>query len=106
LVYGTAGNEGLLNFENTDRSGNAWQTGGELRHTVQTSSKWEIMEFNFVGAPVGWDYTGNIHTTGITSDSCFNHDLNNGGRIMYKLGDNGNTFVFYMDDLGGRHVED
>lgn len=105
LVYGTAGDKVLLKLENTDRGGNAWQTGAELRYTIQKSNTWEIAEFDFKGVGAGFDWTGDIFTSDITTDSKFNDGFYNIIRIMYKDGDNGGTYSFHLDDLAGPHVE-
>jgi len=105
LVYGTAGQEVLLKLENTDKGGNAWQTGCELRDTIQASNTWEIMEFNFSGAWAGWDWTGDIFTADIVADDRFNHDFYNVVRIMYQPGNAGATYDVYLDDIAGPHVE-
>ena len=105
LVYGTAGQEVLLKLENTDRGGNAWQTGCELKKTISATNKWEIMEFDFTGIGAGWDWTGDIFTSDVTSDDRFNHDFYNVVRIMYQPGNAGGTYSVHLDDIAGPHVE-
>jgi len=105
LVYGTAGQEVLLKLENTDRGGNAWQTGCELKKTIQASDTWEIMEFDFAGAGAGWDWTGDIFTSDIATDDRFNHDFYNVVRLMYQPGVGDGSFSVYVDDFAGPHVE-
>jgi PKD repeat protein len=104
LVYGTAGQEVLLKLENTDKGANAWQTGCELRDTIQKSNTWEIMEFNFKGAWAGWDWTGDIFTSDITTDNRFNQGFYNIVRIMYQPANHDGTFNVYIDDIAGPHV--
>jgi PKD repeat protein len=104
LVYGTAGQEVLMKLENTDRGGNAWQTGCELRKTISATNKWEIMEFEFAGAPAGFDWTGDIFTSDIATDSRFNQGFYNVVRIMYQPGNHDAAFSVYLDDIAGPHV--
>lgn len=105
LVYGKAGDEVLLKLENTDRGGNAWQTGAEKKYTIQKTNTWEVATFDFAGVGCGGSWTGDIFTSDITTDSRFNETFYNVIRIMYKPGDNSATFSFYLDDLAGPHVE-
>lgn len=106
LVYGKAGDQVLLKLENTDRGGNAWQTGThDLIYTIQNDNKWEIAEFNFAGVGAGWDWTGDIFTGDVTTDSRFNKDFYNVVRIMINPGNNGGTFSVHLDDLAGPHIE-
>jgi len=105
LVYGKAGDEVLLKLENTDRGGNAWQTGAELRYTIKKDNTWEIASFDFAGVGAGYDWTGDIYTSDITTDSNFNSGFYNVIRIMYRPGDDSDNFSFYFDDLAGPHVE-
>lgn len=104
LVYGTAGQEVLMKLENTDRAGNAWQTGCELKQKITASNKWEIMEFDYSGAPAGFDWTGDIFTTNIATDDRFNHGFYNVVRIMYQPGVHDATYSVYLDDIAGPHV--
>jgi PKD repeat protein len=104
LVYGTAGQEVLMKLENTDRAGNAWQTGCELRQKITVTNKWEIMEFDYAGAPAGFDWTGDIFTTNIATDDRFNHGFYNVVRIMYQPGIHDATYSVYLDDIAGPHV--
>lgn len=105
LVYGKAGDEVLLKLENTDRGGNAWQTGAELKYTIKKTNTWEIATYEFKGVGAGFDWTGDIFTSDITTDARFNETFYNVIRIMYKPGDNSATYSFYFDDLAGPHVE-
>jgi len=105
LVYGTAGQTVLLKLENTDRGGNAWQTGTELTYTIQETNKWEIAEYSFAGVGAGWDWTGDIYTGDVTTDPNFNQGFYNIIRIMYQPGDNSQEYSFYFDDLAGPHIE-
>lgn len=105
LVYGKAGDKVLLKLENTDRGGNAWQTGAESTYTIQKDNTWEEATYDFNGVSAGWDWTGDIFTSNIATDSRFNDGFYNVVRIMYNPGDNSKTYTFYMDDLAGPHVE-
>lgn len=106
LVYGTAGEVVLLKLENTDKGANAWQTGThDVTYTIQKSNTWEIAEFNFAGVGAGWNWTGDIFTSDVTTDSNFNKDFYNVVRIMYQPGDGSQVYTFYLDDLAGPHVE-
>lgn len=106
LVYGKAGDEVLLKLENTDRGGNAWQTGTyDLKYTIQKDNTWEIAEFNFAGVGAGWDWTGDIFTGDVTTSDDFNHDFYNIVRIMLNPGVGDGTHEFYFDALAGPHVE-
>lgn len=104
LVYGIAGQEVLMKLENTDRAGNAWQTGCELRKTITATNTWEIMEFDYSGAPAGFDWTGDQFTSNIATDDRFNHGFYNVLRIMYQPGNHDGTFSVYLDDIAGPHV--
>ena len=104
LVYGTVGQEVLMKLENTDRGGNAWQTGCELRKTITASNTWEIMEFDFAGAWAGWDWTGDIFTSNIATDDRFNHGFYNVVRVMYQPGNHDGAYSVYLDDFAGPHV--
>jgi len=105
-VYGTAGHKVLLKLENTDKGGNAWQTGTyDVLYTIQKSNTWEIAEFNFAGVGAGWDWTGDIFTGDVTTDPNFNNGFYNVVRIMYQPGDGSQSYSFYFDDLAGPHVE-
>ncbi len=106
LVYGNAGDQILLKLENTDRGGNAWQTGTyDVIYTIQNDNKWEIAEFNFAGVGAGWDWTGDIYTSDVTTDPNFNTDFYNIVRIMINPGNSGGTFSVHLDDLAGPHIE-
>jgi PKD repeat protein len=105
IVYGKAGDKVLLKLENTDRGGNAWQTGAELTYTIQKDNTWEAVTYDFKGVSAGFDWTGDIYTSDITTDSRFNTDFYNVVRIMYNPGDNSKTYSFYFDDLAGPHME-
>lgn len=92
MVYGKAGDEILLKLENTDKGGDAWQTGTELRYTIQADNTWEIATYDFSGADV-------------VADPYYNHDFYNVVRIMCNPGNGSGTHEFYFDDLSGPHVE-
>lgn len=104
LVYGTAGQEVLMKLENTDRGGNAWQTGCELKKKITASNTWEIMEFDYSGAAAGFSWTGDIFTSDIVTDERFNHGFYNILRIMYQPGIHDATYSVYLDDIAGPHV--
>ena len=106
MVYGKAGDKVLLKLENTDRGGNAWQTGTyDVIYTIQQDNMWEIAEFNFSGVGAGWDWTGDQFTSDIVTDIRFNNGFYNVVRIMLnpRVGDG--THTFYFDELSGPHVE-
>ena len=106
MVYGKAGDKILLKLENTDRGGNAWQTGtADLIYTIQKDNTWEVAEYNFSGVSAGWDWTGDIFTSNIVTDDRFNHDFYNVVRIMCNPGVGDGTHSFYLDELSGPHVE-
>lgn len=106
MVYGNAGDQVLLKLENTDKGGNAWQTGTyDVIYTIQQNNTWELAEFDFAGVGAGWDWTGDIFTSDITTDPNFNTGFYNVVRIMLNPGNDGGTFSFYFDDLTGPHVE-
>jgi PKD repeat protein len=106
FVYGTAGQQILLKLENTDRGGNAWQTGTyDLIYTIKESNKWELARYDFNGVGAGWDWTGDIFTSNIVTDDRFNHDFYNVIRIMCNPGNGTGTHAFYFDELSGPHVE-
>lgn len=105
LVYGQAGQVILLKLENTDRGGNAWQTGTELTYTIKKSNTWEVAEYNFAGVPGGWDWTGDIFTNDVTKSPQFNNGFYNIVRIMCNPGNDKGTHEFFFDDLSGPHVE-
>lgn len=104
-VFGKAGQEVLLKFENTDRGGNAWQTGAELKYTIQQDDTWENAEFDFNGVGAGWDWTGDQFTSNIATDERFNNGFYNIIRIMLNPGVGEGTHEFYFDELAGPHVE-
>lgn len=104
LVYGTAGQEVLMKLENTDRGGNAWQTGCELKQKISATNTWEIMEFDFAGAAAGFNWTGDIFTSDIATDDRFNKNFYNVVRIMYQPGNHDGTYSVYLDDIAGPHV--
>ena len=104
-VYGKAGDEVLFKLENTDRGGNAWQTGVELRYTIQADNTWEIVEFDLAGVGAGHDWTGDIFTSDVTTDDNFSHDFYNIIRIMLNPGNGDGVHEFYFDELAGPHVE-
>jgi len=106
LVYGKAGQKILMKLENTDRGGNAWQTGtADLIYTIKKDNTWEIAEYNFAGVSAGWDWTGDQFTSDVTTSSKFNADFYNVVRIMCNPGDGAGTHQFYFDELSGPHVE-
>ncbi len=106
MVYGNAGDQILLKLENTDRGGNAWQTGTyDLIYTIQKDNTWEVAEYDFNGVGAGWDWTGDIFTSNIVADDNFNHDFYNVVRIMCNPGVGDGTHSFYFDELSGPHVE-
>lgn len=105
LVYGTAGAEVLFKLENTDKGGNAWQTGAEKKYTIQKTNTWEIATFDFSGVGAGFDWTGDIFTANIATDPKFNETFYNVIRIMYKPGVKDATYSFFLDDIAGPHVE-
>ncbi|MCW0483783.1 PKD domain-containing protein [Gaoshiqia sediminis] len=111
MVYGKAGDVVLLKLENTDKGGNAWQTGVELRYTIQADNTWEVAEYNFAGAPtadLSWDPgLVPLMASDVTTDDRYNHDYYNIVRIMLNPGnkDVGVTHEFYFDELSGPHVE-
>ena len=106
MVYGNAGDQILLKLENTDRGGNAWQTGTyDLIYTIQKDNTWEVAEYDFNGVGAGWDWTGDIFTSNIVTDDRFNHDFYNVVRIMCNPGVGDGTHSFYFDELSGPHVE-
>jgi len=105
-VYGKAGDRVLLKLENTDRGGNAWQTGTyDLIYTIQQDDTWEVARYDFAGVGAGWDWTGDIFTGDITTDPRFNQGFYNVIRIMLNPGTGSGAHVFYFDDLSGPHVE-
>ncbi|NQU54146.1 MAG: PKD domain-containing protein [Bacteroidetes bacterium] len=104
-VYGKAGQVVLLKFENTDRGGNAWQTGAELTYTIQQDDTWEVVDYDFAGVSAGWDWTGDQFTSDITTNDKFNHGFYNIIRIMLSPGVGDGTHEFYFDELAGPHVE-
>jgi hypothetical protein len=106
LVYGKAGDQILLKLENTDKAGNAWQTGTfDVIYTIKANNTWEIAEYNFSGVGAGWNWTGDIYTSDIVADSRFNNGFYNVIRIMCNPGNGTGTHTFYFDDLSGPHVE-
>jgi hypothetical protein len=106
MVYGKAGDEILLKLENTDKGGNAWQTGThDKKYTIKETNKWEVAEYDFSGVGAGWDWTGDIFTSDVVSDPKFNNNFYNVVRIMCNPGNGAGTHTFYFDDLSGPHVE-
>ena len=105
-VYGKAGDKVLLKLENTDKGGNAWQTGTyDLIYEIKKDNTWEIAEFNFAGVGAGWDWTGDQFTGDVTTDSRFSKDFYNVVRIMLNPGVGSGTHTFWFDELSGPHVE-
>jgi hypothetical protein len=106
MVYGKAGDQILLKLENTDKGGNAWQTGTyDVIYTIKKDNTWEVAEYNFSGVGAGYDWTGDIFTSDIVTSSSFNHDFYNVVRIMCNPGNGAGTHSFNFDDLSGPHVE-
>ena len=113
MVYGKAGQEVLLKLENTDKGGDAWQTGTELRYVIQDDDTWEMAEFDFAGADVqpgaeGWKWWPEPVSYDVTLEDTYNHDFYNVVRIMLNANESGGnvgTHEFYFDDLAGPHVE-
>lgn len=106
MVYGTAGDQVLLKLENTDRGGNAWQTGtADLIYTIQEDNTWEVAEYDFEGVAAGFDWTGDIFTSDVTTDDNFSHDFFNVVRIMINPGNGDGIFKIHLDELSGPHVE-
>ena len=105
-VYGKAGDKVLLKLENTDRGGNAWQTGTfDLIYEIKKDNTWEIAEYDFSGVGAGWDWTGDQFTGDIVTDDRFNNGFYNVVRIMLNPGVGEGTHEFYFDELAGPHVE-
>jgi hypothetical protein len=95
-----------MKLENTDKGGNAWQTGtADLIYTIQKENTWEVAEYNFSGVSAGWDWTGDIFTSDVVADPNFNNGFYNVIRIMCNPGNIVGTHKFYFDDLSGPHVE-
>ena len=106
MVYGKAGDKILMKLENTDKGGNAWQTGtSDLIYTIKKDNTWEVAEYNFAGVAAGWDWTGDIFTSDVTTSTNFNQGFYNVVRIMCNPGVGAGTHEFYFDDLSGPHVE-
>jgi PKD repeat protein len=110
MVYGNAGDKVLLKLENTDKGGDAWQTGTELTYTIQATNKWELATYNFSGADVqpgaeGWKWWPDPVSYDVVADDYYNHDFYNIVRIMLNPGVGDGTHSFYLDDLSGPHVE-
>ena len=106
MVYGKAGDQVLLKLENTDRGGNAWQTGtADVIYTIQKDNTWEVAEYDFSGVSAGFDWTGDIFTSDVTTDDNFSHDFYNIVRIMLNPGVGEGTHEFHFDELSGPHVE-
>jgi hypothetical protein len=111
MVYGKAGDVVLLKLENTDKGGDAWMTGTELRYTIQNDNMWEVADFNFEGAGVqpgseGWKWWPEPVSYDVANDDFYNHDFYNIIRIMLNPDiRNDETHEFYFDELAGPHVE-
>ncbi len=106
MVRGKAGQQVLLKLENTDRGGNAWQTGtADLIYTIQADDTWEVAEFDFAEVSAGFDWTGDQFTDDVTTDPLFNSSFYNVVRIMLNPGVGEGVHEFYFDDLAGPHVE-
>ena len=105
-VYGKAGDKVLLKLENTDRGGNAWQTGTyDVIYEIKQDNTWEIAEFDMSGVGAGWDWTGDQFTGDVVTDTRFNNGFYNVIRIMLNPGVGDGTHEFYFDELAGPHVE-
>lgn len=105
LVYGKTGDKVLLKLENTDKGGNAWQTGThDLVYTIQETNEWEIAEFNFAGVGAGFDWTGDIFTSDITTDPNFKSGFFNIVRVMVNPGDGSATYNVLIDNWAGPTV--
>lgn len=109
-VYGKAGDKVLLKLENTDKGGDAWQTGTELTYTIKADNTWEVAEYNFDGADVqpgseGWKWWSDPVSYDVVKDNYYNHDFYNVVRIMLNPGVGSGTHAFYFDELSGPHVE-
>jgi len=110
LVYGKAGDVVLLKLENTDKGGDAWQTGTELSYTIQETNKWEVASYDFEGADVqpgaeGWKWWPDPVSYDVVADPYYNQEFYNVVRIMLNPGVGTETHTFYFDDLSGPHVE-
>ncbi len=111
MVYGKAGDVVLLKLENTDKGGDAWMTGTELRYTIQKDDTWEVAEYDFEGAGVmpgseGWKWWPDPVSYDVANDAYYNHDFYNIIRIMLNPDiRNDETHEFYFDELAGPHVE-
>jgi hypothetical protein len=109
-VYGKKGMVVLLKLENTDKGGDAWETGTELNYTIKADNTWEIAEYNFEGADVqpgaeGWKWWPDPVSYDVKADPYYNHNFYNVVRIMLNPGVGDGTHTFYLDDLAGPHVE-
>jgi PKD repeat protein len=105
-VYGKAGDRVLLKLENTDRGGNAWQTGtADLIYTIKQDNTWEVATYSLAGVGAGWNWTGDIYTGDVTTDPRFAKDFYNVIRIMLNPGNGSGQHIFHFDDLAGPHVE-
>ncbi|MDG5800917.1 hypothetical protein QA597_11155 [Marinilabiliaceae bacterium ANBcel2] len=87
LVYGEAGQEVLMNLENTDLA-EPWLTNVEDIYTIQQDETWEIAEFDMSHA-----------------DAEFKSNYYNVLRIFTGAGVEGEEFTLYFDQLEGPHVE-
>ena len=110
MVYGKAGDVVLLKLENTDKGGDAWQTGTEITYTIQQDNTWEVAEYNFEGASVqagseDWKWWSEPVSYDVANDDFYNHDFYNIIRIMLNPGNAEGTHEFYFDELAGPHVE-
>ncbi len=106
LVYGKAGDKVLFKLENTDKGGNAWQTGAESSYFIQKTNTWEVATYNFAGVGAGWNWTGDIFTSDITTDPNFNTGFYNVLRIFVNPDiANTATHSLYFDEVAGPHVE-
>jgi hypothetical protein len=110
LVYGKAGDKVLLKLENTDKGGDAWQTGTELTYTIQQPNKCELATYDFSGADVhpgaeGWKWWPDPVSYDVVADDYYNHEFYNIIRIMLNPGVGTETHSFFFDELSGPHVE-
>jgi len=109
-VYGKAGDVILLKLENSDKGGDAWQTGTERTYTIQQTNTWELASYDFEGADVqpgaeGWKWWPDPVSYDVVADPYYNNNFYNIVRIMCNPGNDAGTHEFYFDDLSGPHVE-
>ncbi len=106
MVYGAANDTILFKLENTDLGGDAWKTGThDFKYIIKESNTWEIATFDMAGIGAGFDWTGEIFTSDVTTDPNFNHGYYNVLRIMIQPGNANGEYSFYFDSLAGPHME-